>query len=362
MSSIRSYCGIMKMIRFNCDYSEGAHPRILERLMETNLMQTEVYGEDQFCQRAKELISSHLGRVDADIHFLVGGTQTNLTLISSVLRPYEGVLSAVTGHIGVHETGSIEATGHKVLTIPTADGKLSSRQIREMYMGHVNDVNHEHMVRPGMVYISQPTENGTLYSLKELEEISAVCKHSGLFFYVDGARLGYGLASPKADFTIADLARLTDAFYIGGTKQGALFGEALVIMNSSIRKNFRYSIKQKGALLAKGRLLGIQYEALFDDTSADRKPLYFQMAENAIDKAMRIKTALQNKGIDLLFDSWTNQQYPVFEKSQLEKLEKDFVFDFWAEFSGTKNAVRICTSWATREDDTQTLINAINNL
>lgn len=346
------------MIRFNCDYAEGAHPSIIRRLTETNMLQTEVYGEDAFSDNARKLIKKAVGREDADVHFLVGGTQTNLTVIGSALRSYEGVLAAVTGHIGVHETGAIEAIGHKVLTIPTDDGKITAAQIREAFLAHVNDCNHEHMVRPGMVYISQPTENGTIYSLSELEAISAVCRESGLYFYVDGARLGYGLASPKADFTMKDLARLADVFYIGGTKQGALFGEAVVITCDALKKNFRYSIKQRGGMLAKGRLLGIQYETLF----MDEDPLYMQMARGAVDKAVRIREALQCKGVPLLFDSWTNQQYPIFPDNVLSRLSQTYVFDFWCKVSENTSAVRICTSWATTEENTERLISDIESL
>jgi len=346
------------MIRFSCDYAEGAHPRILERLAETNMLQTEVYGEDVFSENARNLIRKSIGCESAAIHFLVGGTQTNLTVISSALRSYEGVLAAVTGHIGVHETGAIEATGHKVLVIPTEDGKISAKQVRDAFLAHAGDANHEHMVRPGMVYISQPTENGTIYSLAELEAISAVCREFGLFFFIDGARLGYGLASPRADFSLKDLARLADVFYIGGTKQGALFGEAVVIVNDALKNNFRYSIKQRGGMLAKGRLLGIQYETLF----MDEDPLYMQMARSAVEKALKIRTALERKAIPLLFDSWTNQQYPIFTDDVLAALSKKYAFDFWCNLPDGHSAVRICTSWATTEENAERLISDIDAL
>lgn len=338
------------MIRFDCDYCEGAHPNIIERIVKTNMEQTALYGMDDYCVSARRLIKKAVGREDADVHFLVGGTQTNTTVISSVLKPYEGVVAAVTGHIGVHETGAIEATGHKVLTIPTSSGKISAEQVEELYEAHIHDASFEHMVKPGMVYVSQPTETGALYSLAELEALSEVCRRKGLLFYIDGARLGYGLASPDADFTLHDLARLTDVFYIGGTKVGALFGEAVVILNDSIKKDFRYNIKQHGGMLAKGRLLGLQFEALFSDN------LYFEVSEHAIRMAMRIREALRSAGFDFLYESSTNQQFPIFDDVVLAQLQKKYLFDVWCKISPGRSAVRICTSWATREDNVESLV------
>ena len=244
------------MIRFECDYNQGTHPRILEKLCAANFEQTPGYGEDDYCARARELIRAQCGDTPVDVHFLVGGTQTNLTLIGAALRPHQGAISAESGHISHHEAGAIEATGHKVLVIPSKDGKLSAEGVREAFQAHIDDVTHEHIVRPKLVYISNPTELGTIYTKQELQDIAGVCKSCGLLLYVDGARLGYGLCAGPNDLTIADLAALCDAFYIGGTKVGALFGEALVISNPAIQEEFRYIMKQKGALLAKGWLLG----------------------------------------------------------------------------------------------------------
>lgn len=350
------------MIRFNCDYAEGAHPRILERLSETNLMQTATYGLDEFSENARKLIRQQVGGGDVDIHFLVGGTQTNLTLIGSALRSYEGVIAAETGHIGVHETGAIESVGHKVLTVLSLDGKITSEDVRRVCLDHVNDPNHEHMVRPGMVYISQPTENGTLYSIDELTGISKACRECGLYLYIDGARLGYGLASPKSDFVLSELATLADAFYIGGTKQGALFGEALVICNEKLKENFRYSIKQRGAMLAKGRLLGLQFETLFQPCEEGEPPLYFQMSFSAIEKAMKIKNALDDKGVEYLYDSWTNQLFPIFSNAALSEFAKTYQFDVWKRMSESEVAVRICTSWATTDENTDRLVTDIGRI
>lgn len=246
------------MIRFENDYAEGAHPRILKRLLETNEEQTPGYGADEHCEKAKTYIRKACDIEHADIHFLVGGTQANTTIIASILRPHQGAVAAITGHIAVHEAGAIEATGHKVLTLPSDDGKIRAEQVREMVDNHWNDAAHEHMVQPGLVYISHPTENGTAYRRSELEALSKVCRESGLPLVLDGARLGYGLVSKDSEVTLADIARLCDVFYIGGTKIGALCGEAVVIVNEALKKDFRYAIKQKGGLLAKGRLLGIQ--------------------------------------------------------------------------------------------------------
>jgi threonine aldolase len=338
------------MVRFDCDYCEGAHPRIIERLAATNMEQTALYGADDYCAAARRLIKKAVGREEVDIHFLVGGTQTNTTIIASVLKPYEGVVAAVTGHIGVHETGAIEATGHKVLTIPSSDGKITASQVEEMYEAHINDASFEHMVKPGMVYISQPTETGALYSLAEIKAIGAVCRRKGLLFYVDGARLGYGLASPDADFTLADLAEFTDVFYIGGTKVGALFGEAVVIVNDAIKKDFRYNIKQHGGMLAKGRLLGLQFETLFSDD------LYYNISAHAIKMAIEIREVLRKKGVPFLYESSTNQQFPIIKNDLLDKLQKKYVFDVWCKPSSDTSAVRICTSWATREENVEELL------
>ena len=253
------------MIHFECDYLEGCHPAILQRLEKTNLEQTTGYGTDPHCKRAAELIRLACEAPESKVHFLVGGTQTNATVLSALLRPHQGVLCAATGHINVHETGAIEHGGHKVLPLPGTDGKISAAQVEAALDGHFNDVNHEHIVQPGAVYISFPTELGTLYSLQELEEISAVCRNWEIPFFIDGARLGYGLASSRCDVQLKDIARLADVFYIGGTKQGALFGEAVVFRDTALARDFRYLVKMNGGMLAKGRLLGIQFETLMED-------------------------------------------------------------------------------------------------
>ena len=260
------------MIFFNCDYNEGAHENIIKRLAETNREQTVGQGEDDYCRQAAEMVLEKCEMPEAQVHFLVGGTQTNLTVIAAGLKPWQGVISADTGHINCHETGAIEATGHKVLALPCRNGKLKGEQIREVVRNHWEDATHEHMVQPGMVYISHPTENGTIYSKSELQELYATCKELGLPLFMDGARMGYGLMSEKSDMTLADIAANTDVFYIGGTKVGALFGEAVVITKSALKKDFRYCMKQSGAMLAKGRLLGIQFDTLFTDD------LYFKIA------------------------------------------------------------------------------------
>lgn len=341
------------MIQFQCDYNEGAHPLIMQRLLESNMEQTIGYGEDHYCNQARALIKQACQSDSIDVHFLVGGTQTNTTVISHTLRPYQGVLTAVSGHINVHETGAIESTGHKVLSIATPDGKLTATQIEEAVLAHLHEDGPEHMVQPGMVYISFPTEVGTVYTLEELESISAVCRKYALPLFVDGARLGYGLCSPESDITLPQLATLADVFYIGGTKVGALFGEAVVISNESLKRDFRYSIKRHGGMLAKGRLLGIQFVQLFTDN------LYMQIAQHAIDQAMRIKSALQAKGIKFLIDSPTNQQFPIFNDAQYEELSKKYLFSFWQRVDEEHTAVRICTSWATKSENVDCLIEDI---
>ena len=338
------------MIHFECDYTEGACPEVLARLTETNMLQTAGYGEDEFCAAAAEKIRALCAAPDAAVHFLVGGTQTNATVISAALRGHEGPLCAVTGHINAHETGAVEATGHKVLTVPSSDGKIRAAQIAEYVEAHASDAAFEHMVKPGMVYISHPTENGTLYSLAELEEISAVCRRYGLVLFADGARLGYGLAAPGADVTLPDLARLTDVFYIGGTKVGALFGEAVVITNDALKRDFRYFIKRHGGMLAKGRLLGVQFDALMTDG------LYLRVSEHAVALAMKLRAAFERSGFPLAYDSPTNQQFPVVPDALLEKLSKKYVYSVWGKPDAEHTTVRFCTSWATREEDVDALI------
>lgn len=344
------------MIQFQCDYNEGAHPRILERLIQTNLEQTVGYGEDHYCESARNMIREVCGRADADVHFLVGGTQANATVISSVLRPYQGVVCAHTGHINVHETGAIEHGGHKVLAIHSKNGKLDADDLLKCIQDHYSEDGPEHTVQPGMVYISFSTETGTIYSLSEIRAIRQVCTRYGLPLFIDGARLGYGLASEGCDVTLNDIADLADVFYIGGTKQGALFGEAVVITDEGLKKDFRYFIKQNGGMLAKGRLLGIQFQALFEDG------LYFQLSEHAVSLALKIRDAFKAKGYPFIAESPSNQQFPILPDEVLEKLGKDFLFSVWQKVDESHTAVRFCTSWATRPEAVEKLLNAIEAL
>lgn len=344
------------MIRFESDYTEGAHERILKRLVETNEEQTPGYGMDEHCEKARAYIRKACHAENADIHFLVGGTQTNTTIIASILRPHQGAVAAITGHIAVHETGAIEATGHKVLTLPSDDGKIKAEQVKELYNTHWNDVTHEHMVQPGLVYISHPTENGTTYSKAELEALSKVCRECGLPLVMDGARLGYGLAAKDSDLSLADIASLCDVFYIGGTKIGALMGEAVVIINDALKKDFRYIIKQKGGMLAKGRLLGIQFETLFEDG------LYYEISKHAVDMAMMIREALAEKGFSFRYDSMTNQQFPILPNDVVTKLSEKYSYSYWEKIDAKHSAVRFCTSWATKQENVEMLIKDIKAL
>lgn len=344
------------MVNFECDYVEGCHPKILERLAQTNLDQTPGYGKDRFCDSAREKIKKACGRQDVDVHFLVGGTQANTTVIASVLRSHQGVLSAVTGHIASHETGAIESTGHKVLELPSQDGTITAGQVRAFCEEHFQCEIKEHFVQPGMVYISFPTENGTLYSKKQLTELSDVCHEYGIPLYMDGARMGYGLTSPHNDLSLADIAQLCDAFYIGGTKCGALFGEAVVIVNDALKKDFRYMIKQHGGMLAKGRLLGLQFDVLFEEN------LYFSICRDAVNHALAIKDAFTRKGVPFLQDSPTNQQFPILTDGQLAYLKKDFACEVWCQPDASHTAVRFCTSWATRKENVDSLLQAVEKM
>ena len=344
------------MIRFQCDYAEGAHPSILKKLEETNFDQTAGYGMDPYCDSARERIKKLCNNENVDVHFLVGGTQTNFTVISSVLRPYQGVIAAHTGHINVHETGAVEATGHKVLPILSEDGKITAAQVREMCNAHWDDADHEHMVQPGMVYISHPTENGTLYQKEELQALYDTCREFGLPLFLDGARLGYGLMSEASDLALEDIAKLTDVFYIGGTKVGALFGEAVVITKPELKRDFRYMIKRGGGMLAKGRLLGIQFDIL------STEGLYFEISKHADDLAMRLKEAFIKKGYPLRYDSYTNQQFPILPDEHLDKLKEKYAYGFWEKIDDAHSAVRFCTSWATREEAVEELIRDIEAL
>ena len=338
------------MISFENDYSEGAHEEILRRLAEVNKEGITGYGNDSYCESAKEKIRQACKCPEADIYFLVGGTQTNQTVIDSVLQSYEGVIAAETGHVASHEAGAIEASGHKVLTLPQQEGKIQPKDVADCLNQFYSDGNHEHMVFPGMVYISHPTEYGTLYSRKELEELSAVCREYKMPLYLDGARLIYGIAAAETDVTLQDIAELCDVFYIGGTKAGALCGEAVVFTGDSMPKHFLTRVKQHGALLAKGRLVGVQFDALFTDE------LYKEIGRNAIETAAVLKKGLQEKGYRFLLESPTNQQFIILEDTRLEELRKDVQFSFWEKTDASHTAVRFATSWATRMEDVQKLL------
>jgi threonine aldolase len=340
---------------FNCDYNEGAHPKVMEKLLLTNFEQTAGYGEDPYCAKAAELIRKKCGRRDADVHFLVSGTQVNLTFISAVLRPHQGALAAHTAHISTHESGAIEATGHKVLELPSTDGKVTAAQIQEAMDSHRTDPAREQSVQPKLVYISNATEIGSNYSKAELTAISEACKRNGLILYLDGARLGCALRASNNDLDLPSIAKLCDAFYIGGTKQGALFGEALVICNDSLKQDFRYIMRQKGDLLAKGRLLGLQFIALFEDD------LYFEIADHANKMAMLIKEACVRKNYSFLTESHTNQQFPILPDEVVKKLEKQFAFIQWKKVDANNWATRFCTSWATNENAVEKLVSEIDN-
>lgn len=334
------------MYSFKNDYSEGAHPNIIEALTKTNFIQSVGYGCDEYCELAKTKIKNRLHCENVDIHFLVGGTQANQTVIASALRPHQAVIAAATGHINVHETGAIEATGHKVLTVETKDGKLTPSQIKEICENHPD----EHMVQPKMVYVSNTTELGTLYKKEELRALYECCKELSLLFFLDGARLGSALASLENDILLEDLPNLADVFYIGGTKNGALFGEAVVICNDSLKEDFRYHIKQRGGLLAKGRLLGIQFSELFEDD------LYLKLGKHANDMAMEIKNNLILKGYQLKTDSYSNQLFVIFTDDKIKELEKNFLFEKQERVDETHTCVRFVTSWATTEEAVKALI------
>lgn len=328
------------MYSFKNDYSEGAHPRILEALIKCNMEQSEGYGEDIFTARAIKLIKEKIRREDVDVHLLVGGTQTNLTALSAFLRPHEAVIAADTGHVLVHETGAIEATGHKVISVDVENGKLTRKNIEAVIEEHTD----EHMVKPKLVYISNSTEIGTIYKREEVEALSEVCKKHDLYLYVDGARLGSALCSNENNMKIYELAQLVDAFYIGGTKGGALIGEALVICRDTLKKDFRYHIKQKGALLAKGRILGIQFEELFKDN------LYFDLATHANNMAQILKKGIVDAGYSFMINSSSNQVFPILPNKLINSLEKKYLFLIWEKIDKENSAIRLVTSWATNEE------------
>lgn len=338
------------MIRFNCDYLEGTHPRILQALTETNMVQTCGYSEDEYCEAAREAIKKVCKCEDAAVHFLVGGTQANLTVISSILRPHQAVLCVKEGHVNVHETGAIEATGHKVMAIEGKDGKITGEQIREQYKLHWEDGAHEHITQPKLVYISNPTELGTIYSKAELEAIKKACDDCNLYLYLDGARLGYGLASKENDLTMEDIAKNCDVFYIGGTKVGALFGEAVVITNKALQEDFRYIMKQKGGMLAKGRLLGIQFLELFKDG------LYFEISEHAMKMAELLREGLAELGYEFYANSPTNQQFVIVSDEKLKELDEKYSYEYQMRYDEKNSVVRFCTSWATKEENVLALI------
>ncbi len=337
------------MLFFENDYGEGAHPAVLAHLAETNMEHLSGYGVDPYCASAKEKILNACGCPGGNVFFLVGGTQTNAVVIGSLLRRHEGVVAANSGHVSVHEAGAIEYTGHKVLEIGQENGKINAGELRAYMERFYGDGNHEHMVFPGMVYISHPTEYGTLYTKAELEAISGVCRAWKIPLYVDGARLGYGLASRETDVTLEDMARYADVFYIGGTKVGALCGEAVVFPHGA-PVYFMTMVKQQGALLAKGRLLGVQFDALFTDN------LYLQISKNAIQTADRLKQALKEKNYQLLLDSPTNQIFVILEDEKLEELKKHVRYSFWEKSDDTHTVIRLATSWATTMEDVEKLI------
>lgn len=340
------------MYSFTNDYSEGAHPRILKALIDTNLEQNAGYGLDRHTAHAIELIRAETACPKADVHILMGGTQTNSLVIAAALRPHQAVIAASTGHINVHETGAVEASGHKVLTQPAADGKLTPAIVRGILDAHTD----EHMVQPKMVYISDSTEIGTLYTKAELTALSAFCRGNGLYLFLDGARLGAALTSPDNDLTMADIAALTDVFYIGGTKNGALFGEALVIVNDLLKTDFRYLIKQRGAMLAKGWLLGIQFEELFRDR------LFYDLASHANTMATKLRNALEMRGYAFAYPPQTNQLFPILSNGQIRQLEQDFAFLPDKKIDETRTSVRLVTSWATTEAGVEEFIRALDGL
>ena len=344
------------MLYFENDYCEGAHPAILQKLVETNFEKVSGYGTDPYCASAKEKIRAACACPEADVFFISGGTQANAVVIGSMLHRWEGVLAATTGHVAAHEAGAIEFTGHKVLSLPHTNGKVAAKDVENFCKTFYADANMDHLVFPGMVYISHPSEYGTLYTKAELEALSAVCHTYHMPLFMDGARLGYGLVSEGTDVTLADIARLTDVFYIGGTKVGALFGEAVVIMNPALKKDFRFMMKQRGGRMAKGRLLGIQFDALFTDD------LYFKISRHADEMAYQIRDIFVSAGYPLLFDSPTNQQYPIMPDDELAELGKSFGYEYWERVDETHSGVRFCASWATTQEHVDALRAAVQAL
>lgn len=344
------------MIYFDSDYMAGAHPKVMERLLETNHLSTIGYGCDEHTKHAAELIRNACGQPNARVYFLVGGTQTNATVIDGLLSRHQGVLAAESAHINVHEAGAIEATGHKILTLPQYEGKVLASDLKEYIDNFYSDDTYEHMVAPGMLYISFPTEYGTTYSYEELTKLSEICHNANIPLYIDGARLAYGLAAKGNNVTLKDIAQLSDVFYIGGTKVGALFGEAVVITNPTLLKNFFPLIKQHGALLAKGRLLGVQFEVLFENN------LYEEIGLQTVEKAIRIRNLFSSKGYKIVVDSTTNQQFIRLPNQIIDKLKENISFELWGPRGKTETVVRFVTGWATSHTDIDTLASILNNL
>ena len=340
----------MPKIDFSSDYTEGCHEAILRRLIETNSEKTTGYGLDEYSEAAKEKIKREINCSSARVYFLVGGTQTNATVLSSILAPYQGVISAESGHIATHESGAVEATGHKVITIRHTDGKIDAEALEERFLAYYNDPTKEHTVMPGAVYVSQPTEYGTVYTKSELKAISDVAHRYKAKLFLDGARLGYALAARESDMTLSDIAELCDAFYIGGTKVGALFGEAVVITNPDICPAFFTMIKRHGALLAKGRMLGIQFDTLFTDS------LYFKISKNAIDTALYMKNSLADLGYEFFIDSPTNQQFVIVSDEKLAEIKDKIGFSFWERTPDGRNVIRLVTSFMTRNEQIDELL------
>lgn len=332
------------MISFLCDYTDGAHPEVLKRLVETNGEKLPGYGEDRLSAAAREKIRIFCGG-NVHVHLLTGGTQTNQVVISSVLQRHQAVVAVETGHISVHEAGAIEYTGHKVITLPSHEGRMDAGELESYMERFYADGTHQHMCFPGMVYISHPTELGTLYSKAQLEALSAVCRRFDMSLYLDGARLGYGLMSPETDVTIEDIVRLTDLFYIGGTKMGAICGEAVVFTNDVMPVHFATLTKQQGAMLAKGRLTGVQFDALFTDG------LYLRIGEHAVKQALKLKTAFVEKGYELFIDSPTNQQFVILDGGQLHRFRQELEFSVWEPLPDGRVAVRFVTNWATTDEE-----------
>ena len=346
----------MEKLFFASDYMEGAHPKIMERLIATNLEKTSGYGTDPYCESAREKIRIACNAPEAEVYFLPGGTQTNSMIIKYLLRPYQGVIAATSGHIAGHEAGAIEHGGHKVLTVPGYDGKLKAADVARVIKAYQQDDNREHGVAPGMVYISQPTESGTLYSLAELTELSDLCRKNGLYLYADGARLAYGLACPSNDVTLQDMARLCDVFYIGGTKCGALLGEAVVIPKPGLIPHFFTLMKQHGALLAKGRLLGLQFDTLFTDN------LYLRIGDRAVAYADRIREKLTGLGLPLCYGSPTNQVFTEITDEFRDRLAEQVNFSFWCKPDDTHTVIRFATSWATTGEDVEKLLKILDSI